>query len=84
MFHSFIFVFIITSNSVEKTLQRFLLPGIGTSCSSLAYPCSNCTVLPASTCFVVELWRITINVHHLQLSIQNNSILINSLPRIEA
>ena len=73
------------SNSFKKNYECAFLPSIDTStCSSLSCTCSTYSVLSASTCSAVELCRIIINVHHLQLSIQNNSILINSLPGIEA
>ena len=73
------------SNSFKKKYECVFLPTRGTSaCSSLSCTGSTCSVLSASTCSAVELCRIRINVHHLQLSIQNSSILKKSLPGIEA
>ena len=73
------------SNSFKKNYECAFLPSIDTStCSSLSCTCSTYSMLSVSTCSAVELWRIRINVHHLQLSIENSSILINSLLGIKA
>ena len=73
------------SNSFKKHYECVFLPAMGTStCSALSCTGPTCSVLSTSTSSAVELCRIRINVHHLQLSIQNSSTLINSLPGIEA